>query len=156
MNSNDHASESLEIRPGRFYTLEELREVLPPQLYRIVAARCQVIADLIIGQAVIHALSMEFLPCPSIGSSRDSELPGDLMTLREVADYLKVSEKKVRRLVEAGLLGAEDLRQPGDRKACLRFSHRQLERDRKRLETTKASAAVTPRFRVPTAERPRT
>jgi excisionase family DNA binding protein len=51
-----------------------------------------------------------------------------LMTLREVADYLRISTITLRRLVDGGKIKAVDLAQPGAYRRSLRIHKEELER----------------------------
>jgi len=143
------AAAPIEIVSGRLYSAEDLHHLLPPTLARIVIANCRMIDAVVIGQAVIDLLTRTFLEqvdvvSPSAGGDRAKD---ELMTLEEAAEYLRVSERTIRRMVDAGTITAQNLAAPGSKKALLRFTKDQLDRDMKKAETSSPTPPPSPKFR---------
>jgi len=111
-----------------------------------VIARLRSIDGLYLGQAIINVLANEFTveSIPREKTSRND----DIMSLLEVAEYLHVSERTVRRMVQRGQLTGEDHRAPGTHKALLRFSRAQVDIDRKKAATSCDEPPVKPKFRL--------
>lgn len=142
--SSTKATDCPEIVPGRLYRQQDLEHLLPSTLRRIVLARLWPIGDVYLGQAMIEILAKEYIS----EASSTSPPENDVMTLSEVADYLHLSERTIRRMVDRGQLSAEDHRQPGSKKALLRFSKMQIDKDRKKAATQEEQPPVKPRFRL--------
>lgn len=145
----EEAFKTVEVIPGRLYTAEDLRRLLPSTLARIVIARCRMIDGILIGQAVIDILTRTFLEQADVvvtpaGGDRDQN---EFMTLEEAAAYLRVSARTIRRMVEAGTITAQNLAGAGSKKALFRFSKAQLDRDMKKAETSSMTPPPSPKYR---------
>lgn len=134
-----------DIVSGRFYTTGELRAILPKTLANVVISRCRLIDGVVLGQAVINILAREQVDA---GVTTTSEVNDpDSITLAEAADYLRVSERTVRRLVRTGVISAQNLARPGAKKALLRFTKAGLERDVRKAEPSAPAPPPRPKFR---------
>jgi len=143
------ARQSNEVIPGRLYSADDLHQVLPPTLARIVISRCRMIDGVILGQAVIEVLTRSFLDqADAASTSVSADLQRtDLMTLKEAGEYMRVSERTISRMVAAGTITAQNLAQPGSKKTLLRFTRGQLDRDMKKAETSTPTTPPSPKFR---------
>lgn len=141
----------VEFVPGRLYTTEQLRAGLPETFARLVISRCRMVGGRIIGQAIIEVLTRFSLSedLREAGAAEgEDRMPSKLMTLAEAAEYLRVSERTVRRLVDDGVLIAQNIATPGAKKALLRFTKESLDRDMKKAETSLPTPPPTPKFRL--------
>jgi excisionase family DNA binding protein len=82
-------------------------------------------------QAVEHAVSRAFdktyNQVARAARTDLSKFPPS-MTVQMVADYLSVSEKHIRNLIESGLLEAKDVSTPGATKSAFRIDREEVHR----------------------------
>lgn len=113
------------IDPHKFYTKEELEELLPATLLRLIIPKTTSIDGLFSGRQVgdlIEDVFKEAALKPERSSSRTTPERKLYLTVTQVAEILNSSSREITRLVDAGKLRAVDLNEGmGKRKRALRF-----------------------------------
>lgn len=113
------------IDPQQLYTREELGELLPASLLRIIILKATKIEGLYsghqVGKLILKAYE-EGSGGDESGQSATSSVKSMYLTIAQVARILNSSAREVTRLVDAGKLMAMDLNEGmGKKKRALRF-----------------------------------
>jgi excisionase family DNA binding protein len=127
------------IDPHRLYTKEELAELLPATLLRLIISKTTSIDGLYSGRQVgdlIEDVFKEASLNPGRSSSRSTPEKEMYLTVAQVAEILNSSSREITRLVDAGKLRALDLNEGrGKKKRALRIRREWIEELEARLIT---------------------
>ena len=129
------------IDPHKLYTREELEELLPAGLLRLIIRQAATIDGLLSGRHVGDLIEDVFKQAalkPERSSSRTTTESMMYLTVAQVAEILSSSPREITRRVDAGKLRALDLNEGmGKKKRALRFR-------REWIEALEARMAVQP------------
>ncbi|MCB2156061.1 helix-turn-helix domain-containing protein [bacterium] len=138
------------IDPHKLYTRDELEELLPATLLRLIIPKTTSIDGLFSGRQVDN-LVQGLYDEASCGEQRAHRTTSDeksaYLTRSQVAEILKSSPKEVTKMVEAGKLQAIDLNQGmGKKKRALRFLREWVE-DLEARQATSSEVQPKSKFR---------
>lgn len=146
------------IDPHKLYTREELEELLPATLLRLITPQTTSIDGLLYGRHVgdlIEDVFKEAAPKPERSSTRTTPERKMYLTVAQVAEILKSSSREITRLVDAGKLRAFDLNEGmGKKKRALRFRREWID-DLEALMAVQPEEQPHAKFRFTTNGNPR-